>query len=129
MNKQIKTVFSALVMANMLALTSPAHAQDGAMTVETFLATAADIPRNPSSLFRSDARRLLREVQAATRTLRDQERRAREAGRTPATCLPPSVGLGADAIIARFSAIPPARRGMTVTQAMREWMAEAHPCS
>ena len=32
-------------------------------------------------------------------------------------------------LLARFNAIPASRRNITVTQAMREWMAEEHPCS
>ena len=32
-------------------------------------------------------------------------------------------------LLARFNAIPAARRNITVTQALREWMAEEHPCA
>ena len=36
--------------------------------------------------------------------------------------------MSADGLLARFNAIPPGRRNITVTQAVREWMAEEHPC-
>ncbi|MEH6666094.1 MAG: hypothetical protein V7678_14680, partial [Brevundimonas sp.] len=68
------------------------------------------------------------EVRTATRTVRAEQEAAEAAGRAPRTCMPERVSLDADGLLARFNAIPPARRTITVTQAMREWMAEEHPC-
>ena len=83
MSRTVLTVAAAFAVS-LAAL--PASAQDGHMTVATFLNTADDIPRNPTAMLR------------------------------------------ADTLLARFNAIPASRRNITVTQAMREWMAEEHPC-
>ena len=99
-----------------------------AMTVQEFLSTAARIPQNPTALLRSDTRRLIREFEGAVRTVRSEQAAAQTAGRRPTTCMPTKVSFSPDAILGRFNAIPPARRNISVTQAMREWMAERHPC-
>ncbi len=106
----------------------PASAQDGRMTVETFLETADGIPRNPTAMLRADTRRLMREVSAAMGVLRAEEEVAEGAGRPRRTCMPERVSMSPDGLLARFNAIPAARRNISVTQAMREWMAEEHPC-
>lgn len=100
-----------------------------AMSVSEFLTTANGIPRNPTALLRPDARRLVGEVRGAMSTLRSEQAAARAAGRAPATCVPDEVRLSPDAILGRFNAIPQARRSISVTQAMREWMAERYPCN
>ena len=122
-----RTVLAAAAFAISLAAL-PASAQDGRMTVAAFLNTADDIPRNPTAMLRADARRLLSEVRTATRTVRAEQEAAQAAGRTPRTCMPERVSLDADTLLARFNAIPASRGNITVTQAMREWMAEEHPC-
>ena len=100
-----------------------------AMSVREFLATAAGIPRNPTALLRSDTRRLLGEVRAAGATLRSEHDAAIAAGRRPAYCSPEGrISVNSDALLARFNAIPDSRRNISVTQAMREWMAERYPC-
>jgi long-subunit fatty acid transport protein len=106
----------------------PAFAQDGRMTVAAFLDTAAGIPRNPTAMLRADTRRLMGEIRTATRTVRAEQDAARSAGRPPRTCMPDRVSMSPDGLLARFNAIPAARRNITVTQAVREWMAEEHPC-
>lgn len=99
-----------------------------AMTVQEFLTTAAGIPRNPTALFRSDTRRLKTEVQGAFRTVRNEQTAARTAGRTPATCMPERASVTIDELLARMNAVPGARRSISVTQAIREWMVERYPC-
>lgn len=99
-----------------------------AMTVQEFLTSANRIPRNPTALLRSDTRRLMNEVKQAFTAVRGEQDAARTAGRRPATCMPDKVSLSADALLARFNAIPQARRNISVTQAVREWMAAEHPC-
>ena len=126
MSRTVLTVAAAFAVS-LAAL--PASAQDGHMTVATFLNTADDIPRNPTAMLRADTRRLLSEVRTATRTVRAEQDAARADGRTPRTCMPERVSLDADTLLARFNAIPASRGNITVTQAMREWMAEEHPCS
>ena len=99
-----------------------------AMTVQEFLTTAAGIPRNPTALLRSDTRRLMDEVKGGFRIIRTEQAAARRAGRTPTTCMPEKVSLNPDQLLARFNAIPAARRNMSVTDALREWMVERYPC-
>ena len=99
-----------------------------AMTVQEFLTTASRIPQNPTAMLRSDTRRLIGEFRGAVRTVRTEQAAARQAGRRPATCMPEKVSFSPRDILGRFNAIPTARRNISVTQAMREWMAERHPC-
>jgi hypothetical protein len=121
-----RTILAVVFAVSLAAL--PASAQDGRMTVAAFLNTADDIPRNPTAMLRADTRRLLSEVRTATRTVRTEQEAAQAAGRTPRTCMPERVSLDADSLLVRFNGIPADRRNITVTQAMREWMAEEHPC-
>ena len=99
-----------------------------AMPVSEFLSTAAGIPQNPTALLRADARRLMGEFRGAVRTVRTEQAAAQQAGRRPATCMPAKVSLSPDMILNRFNAIPVSRRNISVTQALREWMAERYPC-
>ncbi len=100
-----------------------------AMTVQEFLTTANGIPRNPTALLRADTRRLMDEVKLAFRTVGDEQDAAKAAGRRPATCVPEGkVRISPDDILNRFNSIPAARRNISVTQAIREWMAERYPC-
>lgn len=115
----------AIAVVSISLLASAAEA----MTVREFLATAAGIPRNPTALLRADTRRLMAEVRSASTTVGDERRAAIAAGRRPPFCPPDGrANLSANEILARFNGIPERRRGITVTQAMREWMAERYPC-
>lgn len=125
MNRTILAAAAAFAVS--LAAVS-ASAQDGRMTVATFLDTAEDIPRNPTAMLRADTRRLMSEIRTATQTVRAEQDAARGAGRSPRTCMPDRVSMSPDDLLARFNAIPASRRNITVTQAVREWMAEEHPC-
>jgi len=116
-----------LALAVGLAATLLATAAQ-AMPVQEFLTTASRIPQNPTAMLRSDTRRLIREFEGAVRTVRAEQAAARQAGRRPATCMPERVSFSPSAILGRFNAIPASRRNISVTQAMREWMAERHPC-
>ena len=101
-----------------------------AMPVSEFLAEAEDIPHNPMALLHEDARRLLGESRQAFTTVRDERRAAVAAGRTPPFCPPEGqrMSLSADDFLDRLRSIPPSRRNISVTQAVREWMAERYPC-
>lgn len=99
-----------------------------AMTVQEFLTTAAGIPRNPTALLRSDTRRLKAEIDGAFRTVRNEQNASRTAGRPAATCMPDRASVNVDQLLARFNAIPTQRRSISVTQAIREWMADRYPC-
>jgi hypothetical protein len=116
---------SALILAAAASLWASSAS---AMTVQEFLTSANRIPRNPTALLRSDTRRLMNETRQAFAAVRSEQEDARTAGRRPTTCMPEKVSVSPDALLARFNAIPPARRHISVTQAVREWMAAEHPC-
>lgn len=115
-----------LLAACLVLMPVSAHA----MPVSEFLEEAEDIPRNPTALLRSDTRRLMGELQASFTAIRDERRAAVAAGRTPAFCPPEGerASVSAEQLLARLQSIPPSRRHISVTQAMREWMAERYPC-
>ena len=117
-----KTTLALAVVASLWATGA------SAMTVQEFLTSANRIPRNPTALLRSDTRRLMNEMKTAFTTVRSEQKAAQAAGLRPATCMPEKVGVSPDAMLARFNAIPAARRNISVTQAVREWMAAEHPC-
>lgn len=117
---------AATLAAALCLLASAAQA----MPVSEFLAEAEDIPMNPTALLRSDARRLMGELNGAFETVRDERRAAVAAGRTPAFCPPEGarMSLSPQDILTRFRSIPANRRHISVTQAVREWMADRFPC-
>ena len=117
-----KVVVVAAVAATLLA--TPAQA----MSVREVLDTAAAIPRNPTAFLRSDTRRLFNEVNNGFATVRSEQAAARRAGRRPASCMPGNVSLSSQRLLARLNAIPSARRDISVTQALREWVADLYPC-
>lgn len=115
------------VAASALALLLMAGAAP-AMTVQEFVTTANRIPQNPTALLRADTRRLMAEFRSASRTVRAEQAAAVAAGRPPSTCMPDKVSFSPVQILTHFNAVPPARQTISVTQAMREWMAAEYPC-
>ena len=102
---------------------------DEAMTVRDFLAVVDRLPQNATALMRPDGRRLVNEVTGVVRALKAEQAADLRAGRRPAHCIPPrGTGISARALVERFRALPPARRNISVSEAIREWMAERHPC-
>jgi hypothetical protein len=101
-----------------------------AMTVREFLATADRLPQNATAVLRPEGRRLVSEVTSAVSTLKAEQAADIRAGRRPAHCIPArGTGISAEALVARFRALPPSRRNISVIEALREWMAERYPCS
>lgn len=101
-----------------------------AMTVREFLAVAERLPRNATALLRPDGRRLLNEVTGAVSTVKAEQAADLRAGRRPAHCIPArGTGISARTLVLRFEALPQSKRDMTVLGAIREWMAERHPCA
>jgi hypothetical protein len=99
------------------------------MTVREFLTIADRLPQNASAVLRPDGRRLVNEVTGAVSALKAEQAADLRAGRRPVHCIPPrGTGISAPALVTRLRAMPPARRDITVAQAIREWMAERHPC-
>lgn len=119
--------FGALML---LAAPQLAQAQASDMTVQQFLTIGQNIPRNRAvAVMRPDTRRLIREVTGAVSTIKAEQASALSAGRRPAHCIPASgTGITPEALVARFETMPEPRRRMTVTQAVRDWMAERYPC-
>lgn len=107
-----------------------AQTSGSAMTVQQFLAIGQNIPRNrAAAMMRPDTRRLIRSVTGAVSTVKAEQAAAVSAGRTPNHCIPASgTGITPEALVARFETLPEAKRRITVTQAVRDWMAERYPC-
>lgn len=119
----IRTI-TALAGALLLTAMAPAP-----MTLEEFVTTANRIPMNPTSLLRSDARRLMRESETAFKSVLGEMRTARAAGRPTAACPPPRVSLNANQFLAHLNAIPARqRRDMTVPDGVRHWTIANYPC-
>lgn len=120
-----------LALASSLALLMVAGAAQALppMTLEEFVTTANRIPMNPTSLLRSDARRLMRESQNAFKTVLEPMRRDMAAGRPTAACPPEKVSVNSSQFLGHLNAIPaPQRRSMTVADGVRHWTVASYPC-
>lgn len=116
---------AAIAFAAALLCAGAAHA----MTVREFLAVADRLPQNATALLRPEGRRLVNEVTGAVSALKAEQAADLRASRRPAHCIPPrGTGISAQSLVARFRAMPARRRDISVIQALREWMAERHPC-
>lgn len=131
MSRSVHALFAAPLGALTLLASAPlAQAQSAEMTVQQFLTIGQNIPRNRAvAMMRPDTRRLIREVTGAVSTVKAEQASAVSAGRTPAHCIPASgTGITPETLMARFETMPEARRRITVTQAVRDWMVERYPC-
>lgn len=119
----IRALAASLVAVMILAMAPPP------MTLEEFVTTANRIPMNPTSLLRSDARRLMRESEGAFKNVLGDMRTARAAGRPTAACPPERVNVNATQFLAHLNAIPASqRRTMTVSDGVRHWTIANYPC-
>lgn len=119
----------ALLIAAGLWLAAASSVLASDMTVQQFMAIAQRIPHNPTALLRPDTHRLIGEVKQAVLTVKTEQASAIQAGQRPVTCIPPSgTGITAQTLLARFSSLPASRRQDSITQAVRDWMAERYPC-
>lgn len=118
---------SVIVLA-LACLAGAAQAQSSP-NLDAFVTAANRIPMNPTSALRSDARRLVRETNAAFRTIGEEIRTARAAGRKPAACPPERIQLNPTQLLGFLNAIPQERRRrMSTTDGLRAWMASRYPC-
>lgn len=126
---RLAAALSALTVLAAPSLTQ-AESAPTAMTVQQFLTIGENIPRNRAvAMMRPDTRRLIRVVTGAVSTVKAEQAAAVSAGRTPEHCIPASgTGITPESLVARFETLPEAKRRVTVTQAVREWMAERYPC-
>jgi hypothetical protein len=119
---------SILTASVALALTLLATSAQ-AMTVREFLAIADRLPQNASAVLRPEGRRLVNEVSGAVHRIKAEQEDALRAGRRPAHCIPArGTGITPRGLLSRFRALPADRRDQSVTEALRQWMAERHPC-
>ena len=117
-----------LIPVTALALSLTAFAPPP-MTLEEFVTTANRIPMNPTSLLRSDARRLMRESQDAFKAVLEPMRRDMAAGRPTAACPPEKITVNSGQCLAHLNRIPAAqRRSMTVADGVRHWTVASYPC-
>lgn len=116
--------------AALFASATPVMAQ-AQMTVAQFLEIGKDVPRGnrAAAMLRSDTRQLIRAATRAVNQIKAEQAAAQRAGRRPNHCIPSSgTGITPEALVARFEGLAPARRNVTVTQAVRDWMSERYPC-
>ncbi|MFN3944154.1 MAG: hypothetical protein ACK4K7_04405 [Allosphingosinicella sp.] len=102
-----------------------------AMTVATFLQKAEALEkRGATALFSSDLRLLKREVEGATKSLKEERLAAERAGRRGAYCPPQQGGsMNSRELLDHFRAIPaPQRERTEVKDAMRSLLARKFPC-
>ena len=119
----------ASLVAAALWLTAASSVLASDMTVQQFMTIAQRIPHNATALLRPDTHQLIGEVKQAVLTVKSEQASAIRAGQHPATCIPPSgTGITARTLIARFNSLPADRRQDSITQAVRDWMAERYPC-
>lgn len=127
----LKLSLKTAVLIGAMALGGlPQTAMASDMTVQQFLTLGQNIPRNrAAALLKPETRRLISEVTSSVRTIKSEQAAAEGAGRRPRTCIPASgTGITPEALVARFETLPETRRRITVTQAIRDWMVERHPC-
>ncbi|HEV2082680.1 MAG TPA: hypothetical protein VGR32_09530 [Brevundimonas sp.] len=100
-----------------------------AMTLDDFVTRANRIPLNATAMLNPEAHRLKGEAERAFRTVGQEIRDARAAGRTPPACPPARLNLNPRQLLDYFNGIPAERRRrMTVTDGVRSWIASRHPC-
>jgi len=122
----MRAILTAVLAAFLFA--GSAMAQSG-MTLDDFVTRANRIPLNPTAMLRPDAHRLKGEAERALRTVGNEIRAARAAGRTPPACPPERISLNVTQLLAHLNAIPQARRQrMSVTDGFRDWMGARYPC-
>jgi hypothetical protein len=115
----------AVAMATLWAGTAQAQS----MPVSEFLAKAEALQRKgPLALFSSDIGKLKAEVQNSGKALRAEQEAARNAGRTPATCMPAKAAVSSNELLAHLRTIPPAQRGIPVKAAFASLLARKYPC-
>lgn len=120
----------ALATGLAAAMLATAVVAQSAMTLDNFVTRANRIPLNPAGMLMPDAYRLKSEAERAFRTVGQEIRDARAAGRTPPACPSERINLNPRQLLDYLNGIPQARRQrMTVTDGIRAWMANRYPCN
>lgn len=120
--------FVFIVMAAGIAAT-PALANDGNMSVATFLAKADALrAKGPLALMSSDYKLLKAEGTAAGQAYGARLRQERAAGR-PSSCPPQGARPGSNQVLAHLRTYPvAARAGTTMRTAMADYFIKTYPC-
>ncbi len=122
---------STLLIAALLA--APALAKPARpMTSAEFVARAEPLMKKSmvSLMFSSEAKQLMRELDAAARATRARQEADVAAGRRPAACLPAKGKAKVDAreLIAHLKALPPAERALSLQAGFTSYAARKYPC-
>lgn len=123
----MKIVSVIVAAVSILGCALPVAAQT--RTLDAFVTEANRVPLNPTSALRADARRLMREANAAFTRVGEEVRSARAAGRTPPACPAERVSVNPRQLLSYLNAIPAERRRqMSPADGIRAWMADRYPC-
>lgn len=118
-----------IIFGIVLLLAAPAQAAGEGMTVGEFLSRVDALQKKGvAALFSSDIALLKKEVTASAVQLRESQEAARHAGRKPATCMPEKASVSSNELLAHFRAVPPAQRGMSVTEGFTGLIRKKYPC-
>jgi hypothetical protein len=119
----------ALVVGVAVCLAAGSAWAQSAMTLDDFVTRANRIPLNPTAMLRPDAHRLKGEAERGFRSVGNEIRDARAAGRAPPACPPERISLDVRQLLTFLNGIPEARRErMSVTDGIRAWMRSRYPC-
>ncbi|MFA5988890.1 MAG: hypothetical protein WC803_04705 [Sphingomonas sp.] len=119
-----------LTAVALTAFALPSAAQ--AMTVADFLTKVQALKtKGIFAVGSADIGLLKKEVAAASDSYRAGLAAEMAAGRKASSCPPPkgTAKIGSSELIASFTAIPPAKRGISVKTAFAEMMRKRYPCS
>ncbi len=119
----------AITILGALALTTPAIAAPGDMSVATFLTKADALKaKGPMALFSSDMSLLKNEGMAAGAAYKNRLGQERAAGR-PSSCPPAGVKVDSDKLISFLRSYPePARPRTSMKMAIADYFARTYPC-
>jgi hypothetical protein len=120
---------SAVFLLLLLMAMPIGGARAQSMPVSQFLADAEALQKKGAmALFSSDLRLLKQEIQNSGKQLRAEQKAARQAGRTPATCMPAKASMNSNELLAHFRSIPAEQRNMPVKAALAGLMRKKYPC-
>ncbi|MFM5930790.1 MAG: hypothetical protein ACKOPQ_07770 [Novosphingobium sp.] len=113
----------------LLAVTVPAQAAPGDMSVATFLGKAEALKaKGMAAMFSSDVKLLMSEGKAAAAVYRTRLEAERKAGR-PSSCPPAKAAVGSDELLTHLKSYPAATRpGVPMHRAFADFFARKYPC-
>ena len=120
----------AVAAAVLFALSSPALAAPGDMSVGAFLAKAEALKKKgPLALMSRDVGLLKGEVQASGQSYRERIKADKAAGRKPHSCPPEKASMNSDDLLAHLRSYPAAsRKSVSMNQAFSDLMKTRYPC-